>query len=515
MGDKKLKWPDLFKPIEGLGPGEHSLDVEKEVVPIVFVPGIMGSRLKNNKGEKVWDPDAPIFMLRKYGLLWDTAAKKKKLIVGDTFDEAFLVPYADDKDHNEDKFEEDFPGASERGWGTVAWSSYGKVLARLQTQSWSPAVKAAFDLPVYALGYNWTASNTASGKKLKELIDSLKKKHKCEHVVVVSHSMGGLVTGSALYDHSCGPSILGIVHGVLPATGSGAAYWRMKAGFERTDFKSRIAAWVLGTNGEEVTALLGNMPGGLQLLPSKQYTANDGEAGWLQFADHDGKVVAKRPKGGDPYEEIYKNKTDYWRAVNPAFLDPGKKPGVGHTDADEAWNSYVAFVDKAKAFHDRVKLDRDVPTRLFYGVGKKYLVPDRVLYKMEEYGWKQVAGEILKLSVKTTLATALAGPFGAGAVLAHNGITHSDWWGSRGGFRTRVTKEGVTFEVTLQAGDGGGDGTVPESSGKAVKAKATPYEAVGHEPAYTYDSAEQPVLTFVASTIEKFCIDKIKKKVGG
>ncbi|HVE85301.1 MAG TPA: hypothetical protein VND93_20755 [Myxococcales bacterium] len=518
MGDLKLEWPALFKTIEGLSPGAHDLTVQKEVIPIIFVPGIMGSRLKKAKGgEKVWDPDAPIFMLKKYGMFWDTAAKKKKFAVGSKFDPEYLVPYADDKEHNEDKFENDFPGASERGWGTVAWSSYGKVLTRLQTQAWSPAIKAAFDMPVYAHGYNWSASNTHSGKKLKELIDSLKKKYAphCEHVVVVTHSMGGLVTASALHEHSAASSILGVLHGVMPATGSGAAYWRMKAGFERTDMKSRVAAWVLGSNGEEVTALLGNMPGGLQLLPSQLYTTNDGKPGWLQFADHDGKVVASRPQTGDPYEEIYKNKTDYWRAVNPAFLDPGKKPGVGLVDGEETWALYCDYIDTAKGFHQRVKMDRPAPTQCFYGTGKKFLVADRVVYKVEEYGWKAVAGEILKLSLKTALAGAMGGVFGAGAALAGHGLTHSDWWSSRGGFKTRVTKDGVTLEVTLQAGDGGGDGTVPESSGKAVKAPSRGIDGIGHEPAYTYDSEEQPVLSFMAQTVEKFCIDKIKKKVGG
>ena len=68
MGDEanklELEWPAMFKPIQGLKPGAHDLSVKKETIPIIFVPGIMGSRLKNNKGETVWDPDAPIFMLR-------------------------------------------------------------------------------------------------------------------------------------------------------------------------------------------------------------------------------------------------------------------------------------------------------------------------------------------------------------------------------------------------------------------------------------------------------------------
>lgn len=519
MADAKkmeLEWSDLFKPITGLKPGGYELTVKRETIPIIFVPGIMGTRLKNNKGEKIWDPDAPIFMLRKYGLFWCTPAKKKKFALGDRFDESFAEPYEDDKDHNEDHFQ-DFDGADKRRWGGVAWSSYGKVLSRLATQTWSPAIKAAFDLPVYAFGYNWTASNSRAGKKLKEFIDELKKQFPlCNQVLVVTHSMGGLVTRSALLEHGADSSVLGVVHGVQPATGSGAAYWRMKAGFERTDLKSRVAAWVLGTNGEEVTAMLGNMPGGLQLLPSQHYTTNSGDPKWLQFEDFNGKVTTSRPQTGDPYEEIYKNKTDYWRAVNPAFLNPGAKKNAANMVGDAGdWADYLDFVDTAHDFHTNVKLDPNVPTEPFHGVGKKYMTPDRVVYRVEEHGWKQVAGELVKQSLKTLLATAWAGPWGAGAYLASQAISHSDWWESRGGFKSRITKGDVTLEATLQAADGGGDGTVPESSGRGLKVKSQEFKEVGHEPAYTYDSEEQPVLAFTTRMLEKFMIDKIKKKVGG
>ncbi len=515
MGAKKLQldWADLFKPIQGLSPGEYEMEVKRETVPILFVPGIMGTRLKNTKNAKIWDPDSPVFMLKKYGLIHCTAAKKKQMTVGDAFDESFLVPYEDDKDHN-DKVLEAFPGAAERRWGGVAWSSYGKVLTRLHKQEWSPAVRACFDLPVYAFGYNWSASNSRSGKQLKAFIDELKKSlPNCKQVIIVTHSMGGLVTRSALLEHGADASVLGVIHGVQPATGAAAAYWRMKAGFERTDLvMSRLAAWVLGTNGEEVTALLANMPGGLQLLPSKHYTDNAGSKQWLKFADFDGKVTAARPQGC-PYEEIYKNKSDFWRLVNPAFLTPGKRKD-DLTGPEEAWEVFENFADTARAFHDNVKLTPNAPTHAFYGAGKKFRTPDKVVYKVAEHGWKQVGKDLLQLSLKTALAAEWGGPWGAGASLAAHAITHTDWWQSRGGFTARITKDGVTLEATLQSADGAGDGTVPESSGKAVEAPAKAFNEVAHEPAFTHDSEELPVLTFTTGLIEKFCVDKIKKKTG-
>jgi hypothetical protein len=89
---------------------------------------------------------------------------------------------------------------------------------------------------------------------------------------------------------------------------------------------------------------------------------------------------------------------------------------------------------------------------------------------------------------------------------------HSDWWESRGGFKTRITKGDVTLEVVLQAADGGGDGTVPESSGKAVKADSIRgFPDVEHEPAYK----DEAVLKFTVETIQQFCEKLIDDKTGG
>lgn len=58
--------------------------------------------------------------------------------------------------------------------------------------------------------------------------------YECKQVIVVTHSMGGLV-GRALIHPMYGnlqDKVAGIVHGVMPAIGAPAAYKRMRAGFE-------------------------------------------------------------------------------------------------------------------------------------------------------------------------------------------------------------------------------------------------------------------------------------------
>ena len=52
--------------------------------------------------------------------------------------------------------------------------------------------------PVYACGYNWLRSNLVSAKRLAERIDKVikdnnSKSSTCDQVILITHSMGGLV----------------------------------------------------------------------------------------------------------------------------------------------------------------------------------------------------------------------------------------------------------------------------------------------------------------------------------
>lgn len=516
-GDNKaeVQWPDFFKGIKGLQQGaRNKVAVKQEFIPIIFVPGIMGTRLKNSRNEKVWDPDAKGWMFRKFGLTWRGADDKKEMLVGSQFSEDYVQPYLDDSEHNEE-YLADYPGAAERGWGALSWGSYGSILSALQSRRWASSVGISFQLPVYGFGYNWTASNSSSGKKLKEFIEQVIQKHSpCERVILVTHSMGGLVARSAVLEHGANAKVLGIVHGVQPATGSAAAYWRMKAGFERPQKVRSIEAvsayattWVLGTNGEEVTALLGNMPGGLQLLPSQEYTTNGGSKQWLQFQDDEGHQLEALPKS-DPYEEIYKKEKEYWRLVNPAHLMPGQDED-SPISTKTVWAGFKRRLDVAKAFHTKVKLQPNVETKQFYGSGDENPTADRALYKLSPNGWLHKAGDYSVIALKTLRASQRS-LFSAAVVLGFEIFKRTDTWQLRGGFKTEIEKDDAKLEVVLQQPDGMGDGTVPESSGKAVKVTAKAFPGISHEPAYH----KKDVQEFTFASIEAFCKDMIAKRIG-
>lgn len=103
-----------------------------------------------------------------------------------------------------------------------------------------------------------------------------------------------------------------------------------------------IAAKVAGNYGDEVTAVLANAPGGLQLLPSDSYGN-----GWLRVR-HNGLDLEAWPKEADPYHEIYKTKGKWYALFREEWINPSKLP------PDKGGGSFertCMYLDKAKNFH--------------------------------------------------------------------------------------------------------------------------------------------------------------------
>ncbi|PWF47573.1 hypothetical protein BHT19_0028240, partial [[Kluyvera] intestini] len=87
--------------------------------------------------------------------------------------------------------------------------------------------------PVHAVGYNWLQSNKVSAKRLATEIERItayyrSKRNSCEQVILVTHSMGGLVARACVQLPEMQERILGVVHGVMPALGAPATYKRIR-----------------------------------------------------------------------------------------------------------------------------------------------------------------------------------------------------------------------------------------------------------------------------------------------
>ena len=304
---------------------DNIFKVRRDTIAIVFVPGIMGSKLRkiNGKREPVWNPDAAGFMMNKY--LRAKPEQRYDLLIKDPLEVM----------HDASKLQDRHPKAAKRGWGSVAWSFYGDLLCSLQ--DWGTPLKVLLDLPVYAFGYNWLKSNRESGILLRKAILSIKSAQK---VIIVTHSMGGLVARYALGGdggEAIADKVLGVIHGAQPVHGAPVAYRRQIAGQEVDGFFNifgMIGAKVLGADGPAVTAIFPHAPGALELLPSQNYRTNDGRRQWLHVQDPDNpKACVSYPQNGDPYEEIYLKSShrDFWGMIHGDWFQP-QSEDVGALD---------------------------------------------------------------------------------------------------------------------------------------------------------------------------------------
>lgn len=389
----------------------------QKVLPIIFLPGIMGSNLrlkprrqaelgKNNN--IAWRPDR----LTEAAAMMNASPTRRQLqldpsetevdtydpgksITGDSsetlaerhavgFDKNFRVGantvlLSDDPIGAKNSRTKEVK-AMERGWSEVYLDSYQSILETCEQQlnrptnytlwngifdrnpkvwgaepanklkpliwdEYTKALKGCW-FPVHAMGYNWLESNSKSAKLVAKRISTLINKYKeegysCEKVILITHSMGGLLARAIIHPEIGGiaDQVLGVVHGVMPAIGAPAAYRRMRCGTENSGISP--ANKVLGDFGSEVTAVLGNSQGGLELLPSNAYGN-----GWLEIQKK-GVVLKKLPENGDPYSEIYKLKGPWYRLFREDWLNPAGLPKRGFKNS-------CALLDGAKSFHEKI-----------------------------------------------------------------------------------------------------------------------------------------------------------------
>jgi pimeloyl-ACP methyl ester carboxylesterase len=83
--------------------------------------------------------------------------------------------------------------------------------------------------PVWAFGYDWRQSSASHDVRLDGFIAEVLSTEHAEQVVLVTHSMGGLVARAALPRISS--HVLGIVHCVQPAVGAVVAARRIMTGY--------------------------------------------------------------------------------------------------------------------------------------------------------------------------------------------------------------------------------------------------------------------------------------------
>lgn len=203
---------------------------------------------------------------------------------------------------------------------------------------------------VYACGYNWLRDNQESGSgynaesveyfevdhekgvnkkygfsdlnsRIKKILKECQQTDsKCNEVIVLTHSMGGLV-GRAYAKDQGGSSLAGIYHNVMPATGAPAFYKRLKAGFGGENIVTTIASPIFGYSAERVTPVLLNSIGALELMPWIDYKVlSDNTNQWLKVAE---KATPKTIKFSFSTEDLMQN-SEAWYSLQPKLYDNGQ-----------------------------------------------------------------------------------------------------------------------------------------------------------------------------------------------
>ena len=423
-------------------------------LPIIFVPGIMGSRLKN-KDEVVWDPDR---MGNALGNAWKGAAQKRKALIGPVEQNGFAADFLEvDYGKPEGSLSQE---KIDRNWGGLLQSFYYSFISWLEYTAETPAAGqvpyGCFNLhyEVWAHPYNWTDDNRASGAKLGETVDkavaATAQKYEGRGVrvlkpVLVTHSMGGLVARAYTNLHGGAEKIHGVIHGAMPTDGAPAMYKRLLAGFEGDWGKAYIERHALGANQKETTATAGNMPGALELFPNQRHKGVDGRTDWLRCSERDSSSLWSRPLA-NPYGEIYLNQTDWWRPIYKEFLNP-------EGDSGEAFRAYRETLGIVANFHADLSKSANSGfhpnTRMFYSNDKGHKAWDHV-------EWRQTSRQ------NTPDANRQTDNNHRGAMQWGENVTISDPMGMPYTYFDAETR------YVIQAQTAPGDGTVHAGSGKYV-----------------------------------------------
>lgn len=248
--------------------------------------------------------------------------------------------------------------------------------------------------PVHAMGYNFLQSNGRSAcviaKRIRGLVKGYQQRgFKCDEVIIVTHSMGGLVARALLHpdygnmhnDQSI--KILGIYHNVMPTMGAGSAYKRMRFGFQDKPGKlEQIKAKIIAINGEHATAILANTPAPLELLPGTAYGKD-----WLKVIDESGKTLWSWPRDNETaLDSIYLKPEDaWWRLVNPKWINPAnmeEDKGGGLESVQKRLKDAADFLQSIeKTFH---------PSNCYasFCASRERVTYGEVVFKTQDFLWQ-------------------------------------------------------------------------------------------------------------------------------
>ncbi|VXB67498.1 triacylglycerol lipase [Massilia sp. 9I] len=537
--------------IRGLG-----LVPPNNIVPVIVVPGIMGTNLRAKQkprlgriedernrmvgaGQPAWRPPNGDDEGLKAAKIWGRYTPRERQLLLDPStlevdpDGPIVIP------KSEDGYVLTEREVRERGWGELYADSYGGLLYGLQTrlnqtfgfdepgkkrfiqQHWKDVIAcdpqrwglshfapltedqlvkhAQYYFPVYAVGYCWLQDCKTSAelleKRILEIINSWKRANRqCSKVILVTHSMGGLVARACA--RRIPDKIAGVIHGVMPALGAPVAYRRIACGTEPFSlnssplkkFADSKLAMILGNSAEKTTPVLATSPGALELLPNHLYPHP-----WLhvrvirfvggsQGANQAGKngTYGYQTKPYDalsfpnanlqnPYD-LYRDMKFWFRLINPELADPAGK--YANSKRDGVVSAIKKATNTAETFHRTLGDYYHPNTYAFYGDDK------------EQLSFGQVRWVALQRA-------------GSATALTPANLTAARYIGQSETGQRRVLVEGQTeLRFAPDQQDVRGDGTVPYQSGAGPAGKVKQVFATeGYDHQGSYNNEDMLMLT--------------------
>jgi pimeloyl-ACP methyl ester carboxylesterase len=323
--------------------GDNTLDTG--TIPLIFVPGVMGSRLHFTADDEYWDPDSVWRMSH-----WLTTGAEK---VREEFTHAATVMSEGNGLSAE---------LCKRGWAGVAKDFYGKFLEFLSKQCFG-----GYRTPVYAIGYDWRQDNKHSGDALAERIEKLLEIEKTERYILISHSMGGMVTRAALHQNpDTAAKLAGIIHVAQPVTGAAVLVRRMFT-WARRSLDGIAMMLLLGGNRKKFQTIISALTGPMELLCTDEYRdANElGKPNeWWYTArtfEQPSELLRFQPPSSGSIWDRYQQP-----ASPPGLLAPVGTPGAISPVAAREFRLRLA---EAKAFHTNLRVWKHDKTWSIFGTG--------------------------------------------------------------------------------------------------------------------------------------------------
>jgi pimeloyl-ACP methyl ester carboxylesterase len=314
-------------------------------IPIIIVPGIMGSRLSDTQDNLVWNPTGTP-LGRDAGLLAADVGKlsdvKRRLVpdttnVFNSFNEIFhkrrAAPIVNFY-HLIGDFYRDICFAMSEKLPTVLKAAGKNVSTR-----------------VYGSGYDWRQDNAESSLLLGKVVAQAQKDCDGEQVILIAHSMGGLV--SRYYCKSGGEkNVRALFLLGSPTLGAPKAYGLLKQGMPAAPHVGVVDTLLRLLLLESFTErdsrdLLRRLPSTYQLAPTSLYGRKvDGR--WLSFDPAETGFPEKWTSPGNPKPDPVAQFDDCTVSSSEIYLD--LYTGFMNVLRERTANEANVFL--ARAFHN-------------------------------------------------------------------------------------------------------------------------------------------------------------------